>query len=334
MEQISVVAPVYNELRETLYEFVSQVNEVLSKITGDYEIILVDDGSENDAWKHISALAASDRHVRGLRLARNFGQHVAITAGLDHADGDWAVVMDADLQDRPAVIPDLLAKAHEGYDAVFVDRQQRPESLLYQGLAATFYRLLNMLSGQEHNRLHGNFSIISAAVVRAFRSMREQTRFYGGMVRWMGFKQTSIVSKHGTRFAGPPAYDITKRFKLAFDLTVGFSTRILYTSIILGSLMAMSSFGMAAYVVARTLAHPELPVPGWSSVMTAVMFTAGVTNVMVGLTGIYIGKIFEQSKSRPIYILKQTAGLPLEITAGVSLFKEIESMKETGKVAA
>jgi dolichol-phosphate mannosyltransferase len=303
MPRISVVAPVFNEVRETLNEFVRRGSAAVEAITIDYEIILVDDGSRNETWEVICSLAATNEHIRGIRLTRNFGQHVAITAGLDHADGDWVVVMDSDLQDRPEVIPDLYAKAQEGFDVVFVNRAQRPEARFYRWLAGGFYRILNLLSGGEYNRLQGNFSIVSANAAQAFRQLREPTRFYGGQLRWVGFKQASITAVHGARFAGQPGYDFIKRLKLSFALIVGFSTRLLYLSIVLGLLMALASFVMAAYIVARTLLHPELPVPGWPSVMTAVVFTAGVTNVMVGLIGIYVGQIIEQTKARPLYII-------------------------------
>ncbi len=313
MPHICVVAPVYGELRATLHEFVQRVERAICPITREYEIVLVDDGSQNDAWEVICSLAAADQRVRGIRLARNFGQHVAITAGLDHADGDWVVVMDSDLQDRPEIIPELYAKVQEGFDVVFVNRAQRPESLFYRFLAACFYRLLNLLSGGEYNRLQGNFSIVSANAVRAFRQLREPTRFYGGLLRWVGFKQTTIKAVHGIRFTGQPGYNFTKRLTLAFNLIVGFSTRILYISIVLGLLMALASFVMATYIVAMALAQPGHPVPGWPSVMTAVVFTAGVTNITVGFTGIYIGKIFEQTRGRPLYIVShKTASAVLE----------------------
>src|SRR6202165_4210784 len=185
MPHISVVAPVYNQSPRTLLELTQRLSASISPITEDFEIILIDDGSLNDAWTEIRDIATRNRHVKGLRLARNFGQHIAITVGLDHANGDWVVVMDADLQDRPEVIPELYAKAQEGYDVVFVNRVQRPESFVYRMIAAFFFFILNALSGQDYNRLQGNFSIVSANAVRAFRLLREPGRFYGGMLRWV-----------------------------------------------------------------------------------------------------------------------------------------------------
>ena len=304
MTKISVVVPEYNELRDTLCALVARTVAAISPITDDFEIVLVDDGSINDSWEVICDLARSDGRVRGIRFARNFGQHMAITAGLDAATGEWVIVMDSDLQDRPEVIPDLYAKAQEGFDVVFVNRMHRTESLLYRFIAGCFYKVLNLLSGQQYNRLHGNFSIVSAAAVRAFRSLREPARFYGGLLRWVGFKQTSIDAVHGKRFGGRNAYSLARRARFGFSLIVGFSTRLLSISIFIGLLMAIVSLIMGTIIVLQKITDPSYPLPGWPSVMTAVLFTAGLTNIAIGLTGIYISQIFLQTKNRPLYIIQ------------------------------
>jgi glycosyltransferase involved in cell wall biosynthesis len=303
MTHISIVAPVHNELRDTLHEVVRRVGAAVAPISEDYEIILVDDGSENDSWDVIHSLACVDPRVCGIRLSRNFGQHIAISAGLDDARGDWVVVMDSDLQDRPEVIPDLYTKAQQGYDVVFVNRVKRPEPLMYRIWVGCFFALLNLLSGQEYNRLHGNFSIVSAAAVRASRSLREPNRFYGGVLKWVGFRHASIDAQHGSRIAGQPSYTLMKRARFGFDLIVGFSTRLLYVSVFCGLLMALASVVMASYVVVYAWTHSSIP--GWPSVMTAVLFTAGVTNVAIGLIGVYIAQIIQQTKSRPLYIVAE-----------------------------
>ena len=306
MPEISVVAPVYNQRAETLVELVQRLSSSIAAITEDFEIILIDDGSVNEAWPAIRNLALDHPKVKGLRLARNFGQHVAITAGLDYADGNWVVVMDADLQDRPEVIPELYAKARQGYDVVFVNRVQRPESLIYRMTAACFYFVLNALSGQDFNRLQGNFSIVSADVVRSFRLLRENIRFYGGILRWVGFRHGSISAQHAAPDAGQTSYSFIKRVRFALSVILGFSTRLLYISIAIGLMMAVASFVMAGFIVAEKVLYPEYPVLGWPSVMTAIFFTAGVTNVAIGLTGIYIGQILQQTKGRPLYIVAAT----------------------------
>lgn len=310
MPEISVVAPVYNQRSETLLELVQRLSASISTITEDFEIVLVDDGSVNGAWLTIDDMARRNPKIRGLHLARNFGQHVAITAGLDHAKGNWVVVMDADLQDRPEVIPELYAKAQQGYDVVFVNRSDRPESFVYRTIAAAFYLVLNLLSGQDYNRLQGNFSIVSANAVRAFRLLREPGRFYGGMLRWVGFRHGSITSSHAAPDAGQTSYSLVKRVRFALNLIVSFSTRLLYISILMGLVMAVISFVVGGYIIIEKILYPKYPLQGWPSLMIAIFFTAGVTNVAIGLTGIYIGQILQQTRGRPLYVIAATAGLP------------------------
>ena len=306
MPEISVVAPVYNQRSETLIELVRRLSISISTITTDFEIVLVDDGSVNNAWLTIGEIARDNPKVRGLHLARNFGQHVAITAGLDHANGNWVVVMDADLQDRPEVIPELYAKAQQGYDVVFVNRAQRPESLFYRAIAAIFYLILNALSGEDYNRLQGNFSIVSGKAVQAFRLLREPGQFYGGLLRWVGFRHGSISAAHAPPDAGQTSYSFPRRVRFAFSVIISFSTRLLYISIVIGLLMAVGSFVMAGFIVVDKILYPDYPLQGWPSVMTAIFFTAGVTNVAIGLTGIYIGQILQQTRGRPLYVVAAT----------------------------
>jgi polyisoprenyl-phosphate glycosyltransferase len=315
MPEISVVAPVYNQRSKTLVELIQRLSASISLITEEFEIVLVDDGSANDAWSTISEIARGNPRVRGYQLARNFGQHVAITAGLDYANGNWVVVMDADLQDRPEVIPELYAKAQQGYDVVFVNREQRPESFAYRMIAASFYLILNALSGQSYDRLQGNFSIVSAKAVRAFRLLREPGRFYGGMLRWVGFKHGNINASHAAPDAGRTSYSFLKRLRLALGIIVSFSTRLLYVSIVMGLIMAVASFVMAGFIVMDKILYPEYPLQGWPSLMTAIFFTAGVTNVAIGLTGIYVGQILQQTRGRPLYVVAATtspAKMPMD----------------------
>ena len=305
MPHLSIVAPVYNEQEVTLVALADRIAAALAGITSDYEIILVDDGSRLETWVAICSVARTRPQVKGLRFSRNFGQHPAIAAGVDHATGEWVVVMDLDLQDRPEVIPDLYRKAQDGFDVVFVNRQQRPESALYQLCAGVFYKTLNFLSGQKYERRQANYSIVSAKVVEAFKQVPDRDRFYGGTVRWLGFEQSSIDALHGDREYGQPSHNLRGRFRFAFRMIFGFSTRLLYLAIVLGLLLALVSFGLALDIVVYKILHPTVPIPGWPSVMTAVFFTAGVTNVMLGLVGIYIGNLVEQSKNRPIYLIER-----------------------------
>lgn len=308
MVRLSVIGPVCNEQADTLIEFVRRTTDAVSQITSNFEILLVDDGSSNDAWQSIVELARKSPHVRGLRFTRNFGQHTAISAGLDHATGDWVVVMDTDLQDRPEIIPDLFTKAQEGCDIVFVNRLARPEGLLHVLVSHIFYNVLNFLAGQSYNRLQANFSIISRDVVHAFRQVPDRDKFYGGTLHWLGFRSASIDAEHGTRFSGKPAYRFAGRLKLAWRFIVGYSTRLLSVAIVLGGLMALTSFVMAGWIITDKLRHPHVTVQGWPSVMTAIFFAAGVTNIVLGFIGIYLGELFNWSKGRPRYVIGQTIG--------------------------
>lgn len=308
MPHISVVAPVYNEEPATLSELVLQLGAALAPITADFEIIMVDDGSRNDAWAIISSLSQSDHRVTGIRFTRNFGQHAAIAAGIDHASGDWVVVMDADLQDRPAVIPDLYCKANDGFDIVFVRSTTRPERMLYRFLTGLFYALLNLLTPHKLYHQQGNFSIISRAVADTYRGVPDRDCFYAGTLGWLGFPHAIIFAQRGERFRGHGTYTLMGLAALARRVVIGFSSRLLFLAIAFGAAMAFASFITLAYIIIGTLLNPAAPVPGWASVMSVVLFTGGVTNIMLGLVGLYIAELFERTKQRPIYVIRQQVG--------------------------
>ncbi len=316
MVQISVVAPVYNEQASTLNELVRRVARAAGSITEDYEIILVDDGSRLKTWYAVAALARVSPRVKGVRFSRNFGQHPAISAGLDYARGEWVVVMDSDLQDRPEVIPQLYAKAQEGYDVVFVNRLRRPESALYLWISGLFYKILNFLADSAYNRMQSNFSIISKDVLRAFRRVPDRDKFYGGTIRWLGYQIGAIDAEHGVRYSGRTAYNFLGRLRFARRIIVGHSTRLLYVAPVIGALMALTGLVMSIIIIAAKLSSPDAPPPGWASVMTAVFLAGGVTNIMLGLIGLYLAELFDWSKGRPRYVVSQIAGMTVDFPAG------------------
>src|SRR5262249_42911240 len=320
---------VYNEQTETLFEFVRRTSSALGEITPLFEIILIDDGSQNDAWSNIAVLARQVPHVRGIRFTRNFGQHAAISAGLDHAAGDFVIVMDSDLQDRPEVISDLYAKAKQGHSVVFVNRQRRPEGFMYLLAARIFYNILSLLAGQSYNRLQANYSIISREVVLAFRPVPDRDKFSGGTLRWLGYPISTIDAEHGARFVGRPSYNFRGRLRFAWRLIIGHSTRLLYLAIGLGLIMAVTSLIMGTLVIIDKIRHPNVPVAGWPSVITAVFFTAGMTNIMLGLVGAYLGELFNWSKGRPRYVIGNET--PRSISQPLS--QHASSSVETGAVA-
>jgi glycosyltransferase involved in cell wall biosynthesis len=301
MQEISVVAPIYNE-EQTISEFVKQVTNTLNQISIDYEIILVDDGSNDNSWEKIKTEVISNSNIRGIKLSRNFGHHYAISAGLHKANAKWIVVMDSDLQDRPDVIKDLYTKAKEGYEVVFVSRINRPESFGYLFLQKIFYKLLNLFSGLKFNSRQANFSIIGHKVVDAFRQFPENARFYGSTIKWLGFKTTQINASHGTRFSGKPSYTFKKRVKLALDIILSFSDRPLKFAIYFGTFMASIAIIISVWIVWGAL-NGEFVVLGWASLMASIFFVGGSILIVLGILGIYLGRVFNEVKNRPLYVI-------------------------------
>lgn len=308
MPHLSVVAPIYRE-EDGVAELVRRLVASLAEVTEDFEIILVDDGSRDRSWERICEAALTEPRLRGLRFTRNFGQHYAITAGLELAKGDWVVVMDGDLQDRPEMIPALYAKAREGYDVVFVERQDRPEGRFYLLLQRLFYLILRYLAGTDYNPEHGNFSIISQRVVEGFRSLSENLRFYAGIVWWLGYRRTSIPARHGRRFAGRSVYSPGKRLRLAMAIIVAHSDRPLRLSIGLGFTMATLSFCYGSYIFLGVLFGELETVEGWASLMVSTFFVGGIILSVLGIIGVYVGKLYHEVKKRPLYIVSDSINL-------------------------
>jgi polyisoprenyl-phosphate glycosyltransferase len=308
MASISVVIPIFRE-QLTLHELYRRLRDALSIVSQDFEIILVSDGGCDGSWDIIRELSMADDRVKGVKFTRNFGQHLAITAGLDVCDGDWVVVMDGDLQDRPEVIPELYAKALQGYDVVFVSRLDRPESAIYQFAARVFYKIFKLLAHTEYDPRHGNFSIISRRVVELYRTLGESLRFYGLILDWLGFKKASIEARHGVRYAGSPGYDLRKRLRLAYHIILAHSDRPLHFSIAFGLLISIWSGTTGMWMVMRYLFVKQYAVQGWTSLIVSTFFVAGVILMVLGIMGIYIGKIFNEIKRRPLYVVEEKVGL-------------------------
>jgi dolichol-phosphate mannosyltransferase len=307
MTFISVVAPILNE--ETLIsEFIKRVTVQLNKINSDYEIILIDDGSTDNSWSKIQIAAKEDKKVVGIKLSKNFGHHYAITAGLHNSKGEWVVVMDSDLQDRPEVIPELLDKAQEGFDVVFVSRQQRPESFAYKLGQRLFYASLRFLSGIDFDSKQANFSIINRKVVEAFKKFPENARFYGSTIKWLGFSRASINAAHGLRFSGRPSYTIKKRFTLALDIILSFSDRPLRFAIGLGLLMSVVSVLLSLWIFIGAI-NWGFSVTGWPSLIVSIFFTSGIILIVLGIIGIYLGRIFREVKARPLYVVSESLNI-------------------------
>ena len=304
MAHISVVTPVYRA-EGCLEELYRRLVAVLSGITQDFEIVMVEDCGGDRSWEIIQALARKDARVKGFQFSRNFGQHYGITAGLDHCDGDWVVVMDCDLQDRPEEIPRLYAKAQEGYEIVIARRGRRSDPLAKRMTSWVFYRLFSWLAEIDYDGQAGNFRIISRKVVGSFRQMREQLRFFGGLINWMGFPAVAIDVRHDERYAGPSTYTLGKLWKLAFETIVAYSDKPLRLSVRFGFVLAFLAFCYGLYIVVHALLYGSA-ISGWASLIVSMYFIGGIIIAILGVIGIYLGKTFDEAKKRPLYIVMNT----------------------------
>ena len=301
MADISVVIPVYMA-ENCLHELYRRLTDSLHKITADYEIILVEDGGIDRSWDIIVELSKKDHRVKGIQFSRNFGQHHGITAGLDHCDGNWVVVMDCDLQDRPEEILKLYAKAQEGYDVVLAKRKKRKDGKLKTFFSLLFYQIFNWLADIQYDGQAGNFRIISRRVAESCKLMREQLRFFGGTVNWLGFPTASVEVEHAERFAGKTSYTKKKLLKLGFETIMAFSDKPLRLSIKFGFGLAFLSFSYGFYIFFKALFFGS-PVTGWSSLIVSIYFLGGLIIAILGIIGVYLGKVFDETKSRPLYII-------------------------------
>ncbi|HKA42648.1 MAG TPA: glycosyltransferase family 2 protein [Burkholderiales bacterium] len=303
MPHISVVTPVY-QAEGCLEELHRRLVAALGTLTQDFEIIMIEDCGGDHSWEIIRELARQDPRIKGMQFSRNFGQHYGITAGMDHCDGDWVVVMDCDLQDRPEEIPRLYAKALEGYDVVIARRGKRSDGVLKRLGSWAFYRVFSYLADFEYDGETGNFRIISRKVVASCRGMREQLRFFGGLVKWMGFPTTTIAVQHDARYAGRSTYTFKKLRTLAVDTVIAYSDKPLRLSIRFGFLMSLAAFAGGIYILAVALLYGS-PVVGWPSLFVSLYFLAGIIISILGVMGIYLGKTFDEVKKRPLYIVSK-----------------------------
>ncbi len=300
---LSVVIPVY-KAEDCLDELYGRLRVTLESISPDFEIVLVEDCGGDNSWPIIKRLAAADSRVRGIQFSRNFGQHYGITAGLNHCHGDWVVVMDCDLQDRPEEIPHLYAKALTGYDVVLARRGMRCDPLHKRMTSWLFYKIFSYLTDIKYDGESGNFRIISRKVVVNFRHMGEQLRFFGGLIQWMGFPTTSIDVVHDERFEGKSTYTFAKLWKLATETIIAHSDKPLRLAVRFGFLMAFISFCYGIYILGYALFYSS-PIPGWSSLIVSLYFIGGIIISILGILGIYLGKTFDESKKRPLYIIRR-----------------------------
>lgn len=304
--KISIVSPVF-KAEKVVGELVSRVVLEVEKITDDFEIILVEDGSPDNSWEEIERNCKKDKRVKGIKLSRNFGQHHAITCGLDFCKGDWTVVMDCDLQDLPEEISKLYKKAQEGYDVVLARRGKRKDSLLKQIENWLFYTVFNYLTGMNYDNQVGGFRILSKRVVEHLRFMREQHRFFNGLVEWMSFPTAYVDVMHGERFEGKSAYTFRKLLRFAIDIITSYSDKPLRVAAVLGFVMSLLSFIYGAFILLKALIFGS-QVSGWSSLIISLYFLSGVIITILGIIGIYLGKTYSEVKRRPLYVVSKYLG--------------------------
>lgn len=304
---ISVVSPIYG-CKECLFDLYDRLVKTLGQITENFEIILVNDACPEASWERIVMLCAKDPRVKGINLSRNFGQHYAITAGLDHAKGDWVVVMDCDLQDRPEEIIKLYNKALDGYDIVFGRRAQRKDSFIKRFGSIAFNRVLEYFTETKHDNSIANFGIYAHKVVETINRYREHSRDFLLFAQMVGFKKVEIDIEHAPRAHGESSYNFAKLFRLATDSIISHSNKPLRLSIQLGFFIALSSLVYAGWLVIRYFFY-HTPAEGWTSLMVSMFFMFGLLFAIIGITGLYIGKIFDEVKRRPLYVIQETINL-------------------------
>ncbi|HEY2981053.1 MAG TPA: glycosyltransferase family 2 protein [Anaerolineales bacterium] len=300
----SIVAPIYNEI-ENLPVLYERVKEVMQSSGQPWELLLVDDGSTDGSTEKIRALAQVDSHVRPIIFARNFGHQVAITAGWDYARGQAVVIIDADLQDPPEVILDLARKWQEGYEVVYAVRSEREgESWFKRLTAAFFYRLIARITDVKIPVDSGDFRLMDRKVVDVLKQMRERHRFPRGMSAWVGFKQIGVPYKRAARFAGETKYPFQKMLRLALNAITSFSYLPLQIATFFGFISAgIAIIGIPIVIALRVSGAPQLT--GQATTLIAVLFLGGVQLISLGILGEYVGRLYDEAKGRPLYIVRE-----------------------------
>jgi dolichol-phosphate mannosyltransferase len=306
---LSVISPVYGAAT-LLDELVQRTIKAVEKITNDYEIILVEDCGPDDSWSKIKDICSKNPKVIGIQHSRNFGQQYAINCGLDHSRGQWVVTLDCDLQDSPEEIPKLYKKAQEGFEIVLASRQNRKDDFLKKIYSRTFYKTLSYLTDTRQDATVANFALYHRKVVDALKRMNDYYRYYPTMIHWIGFRLTTLQIEHAQRTDGrKSSYNFKKRLNLAFDTIISFSDKPLRLTVKLGILISVISAILAVILVVRYIVS-GLEVSGWASTFLSFWFLSGLIITILGMVGIYVGRIFESVKNRPTYIVGERLNYP------------------------
>jgi len=311
----SILVPAHNE-EAVLYECHRRLKEVMDTTRERYELIFIDDGSRDRTLEMLHELAASDPNVKVVSFSRNFGHQIAISAGMDHASGDAVIVIDADLQDPPSVILEMIAKWKEGYDVVYGRRGERQgETAFKKATAFLFYRLLRSMTDVDIPPDVGDFRLIDRKVCDVMARIRERNRFVRGIISWIGFRQTAVSYVREKRFAGETKYPISKMLRFALDAIFGFSYRPLKLASYLGLLTSLAGFAYAGYALYLKY-FTSRTVQGWTSIIALNLVFNGIVLLILGIMGEYIGRIYDESKGRPFYVIREKAGFEIVRTDG------------------
>lgn len=309
-QTLSLVIPVYFE-EQVIQAFYHRVLEALAPVGSEFELelVFVNDGSTDRSLEILLNLREQDPRVKVLHFSRNFGHQIAVTAGMDYATGEVVVIIDADLQDPPEVILEMLSKWREGYKVVYGVRAERKGENAFKLLTAkAFYRILGRLSDVRIPLDTGDFRLMDRAVVEGLRGMREESRYIRGMVSWLGFKQCGVTYVRDARFAGKTKYTIGKMVRFAFNGITSFSEKPLVLAGWLGLLVTAGGFAFLIYIIISKFLRPETIVSGWASLMGIVIFFGGIQLLSLGILGQYIGRIYREVKRRPLYVLESAWG--------------------------
>ncbi len=304
---LSIISPIYKG-EKMLEELVTRIESSVETFTKDYEIILVNDCSPDNSWEKITVICGQDKKVKGVNLSRNFGQHYAITAGLAKSSGEWVVVMDCDLQDRPEEIPNLYKKAQEGYDTVFAQRVERKDKFTKRMSSTVFNAVFAYLTDQTQDKTVGNFGIYNSKVINSVLSMGDSVRWFPIMVKWVGYKIGYIPVEHAERGEGKSSYSLRKLLSVASDNMIAFSNKPLRLMLQFGFGVVIVSLLIALFYLIRYLSG-GIAVDGFTTMVISMWLLGGIMIMLIGVTGIYIGKIFDKAKDRPIYIIRDQINL-------------------------
>jgi len=307
----SMVVPLYNE-EETMPALVSRLRELMERLDGPAEVVLVDDGSQDATYRLMTEANSRDSRFKIIQLSRNFGHQLAITAGMDAAGGRAVIVMDGDLQDPPHVVLEMAAKWQQGYDVVYAVRERREgERLFKTATASAFYSLLHRIADVEHTVDVGDFRLVDRKALDAFLRMRESNRYVRGMFSWIGFRQVAVPYTRASREAGATKYTLRKMLRLASDAIVGFSTAPLRLALGIGAFLAVAAVCYGLVAISLKLAGLPL-VPGYASLLVTITFLSGVQLIMIGMVGQYVARIYDEAKGRPLYLVREARGFSEE----------------------